>query len=268
METRPAARIVTALVGLPLLILVIGWGAPWHFSLLIFLVTAGSLYEYFSIAFPDRLGERLQGIGFGLLVSLDIFIPGFLDPRMWLSWVILGLFMSYLFTDGELKERYIRLGWAFLGVVYIGFLVPFLVLLHQSATGRKWVFFVLLVVMAGDSAAYWIGSTMGKRKLAPRLSPKKTVEGAVGNAAASLAVGLLGGKVLLPALSLWETLWLALVMNLLGQTGDLFESWIKRAFAVKDSGSLIPGHGGLMDRMDSLIFPVVFLTYYLRLFHP
>lgn len=268
METRPAARIVTALVGVPLLILIIGWGASWHFSLLIFLVVAGSLYEYFSIAFPDSRRERLLGIAFGLAISLDVFIPGLLDARIWLGGVMVVLFLIHLFTDGELKERYNRFGWAFLGIVYLGYLVPFMVLLHRSPSGRQWLFFVLLVIMVGDTAAYLVGTSLGRHKLAPELSPKKTVEGAVGSVAGSVLVGLIGGVALLPARPWWEIFLLSLVMSLVGQAGDLFESWIKRSFSVKDSGKLIPGHGGLMDRMDSLIFPVVFITCYLRLFHP
>lgn len=266
-ETRLIARVVTALVAIPLLVLVVGWGGPWPFALLIFLVTAGALHEYFSIAFPDRPRERFFGMLFGLLVSMDVFVPGLADPRLWLGWLMIALFLSYFCMDGALKERYVRLGWAFLGIGYLGFLLPFWILLHRSPLGREWVFFVLLVVMVGDTAAYLVGSSIGRRKLAPEISPGKTVEGAAGSVAASLVVGLLAGRIFFPEVSSGEILLLSLTMSLLGQAGDLFESWIKRSFGVKDSGRLIPGHGGLMDRMDSLIFPVVFIAYYLRLFH-
>jgi phosphatidate cytidylyltransferase len=96
------------------------------------------------------------------------------------------------------------------------------------------------------------------------VSPNKTVEGAVASTVASLTAGVVTGYFLLPAYSWFELAGIALVMSVLGQVGDLFESWIKRVFAVKDSGSILPGHGGLLDRLDSLIFPLVFITYYAR----
>jgi len=125
----------------------------------------------------------------------------------------------------------------------------------------------LLVVMAGDSAAYFIGRRFGKRKLAPTLSPGKTVAGAWGYLLGAVIVGLAVAALVLREFSWVEILLLSSVLAVLGQAGDLFESWIKRLSAVKDSGSILPGHGGLLDRLDSLIFPAVFTTAYLRIFH-
>ncbi|HWH77189.1 MAG TPA: phosphatidate cytidylyltransferase, partial [Candidatus Binatus sp.] len=107
----------------------------------------------------------------------------------------------------------------------------------------------------------------GKKKLAPGLSPGKTVEGAWGYLAGALLFGLLGGAILVNEVSWIEIFLLSATIGIMGQIGDLFESWIKRVFAVKDSGTLLPGHGGLLDRLDSLIFPAVFTTTYLRIFH-
>ena len=132
----------------------------------------------------------------------------------------------------------------------------------------KWFFFVLLVIMVGDTAAYAVGTCLGRKKLFPEISPGKTVEGAIGSTSASLLAGVIGGSFLLPTSPWLEMLGISLVLSILGQIGDLFESWIKRVFGVKDSSALLPGHGGLLDRMDSLIFPVVFATYYLRILHP
>ncbi len=261
------SRVITALAGIPLLIVIIGWGLPWHFSLLVFLATTVSLFEYFFIAFPGRWRERILGILSGVLVSLGILIPGFPESGLWLSGAIVVTFSTYLFFEEKLQERYNHLGWTLLGTLYIGYLVPHFVLLYRSH-GREWVFFVLLVIMAGDTAAYFVGSFLGRRKLSPEISPGKTVEGALGGIGASVLTGVMGAKFLLPGVPWLETLWLSLVLSVLGQAGDLFESWIKRVFSVKDSGNLLPGHGGLLDRMDSLIFPVVFTTHYLRLLYP
>jgi len=178
------------------------------------------------------------------------------------------LFASVLWGSGQLAERFNRLSWMLLGGFYIGFLVPQLALLFQLEDGRAWVAFVFVVIMAGDSSAYFIGKRIGKRKLAPQLSPSKTIEGAIAYMIGSVVIGM-GAKMLLPLpAQMLEIVFLALVLSVLGQVGDLFESLIKRAFTVKDSGELLPGHGGVLDRLDSLIFPVVFTTFYLKVIHP
>lgn len=260
-------RVITALVGIPILIFIIGRGGPRLFSLLVFLVTVSALYEYFHFAFPGRWREQTLGVLFGVLVSLGTLIPGLREPGLWLGGVIVFAFSSYLFFGDKLVERYQHLGWTLLGTLYIGYLFPHIFLLYQYPAGREWVFFVLLVIMAGDTVACLVGTLLGRKKLSPEISPTKTVEGALGAIAASVLAGVFGGKFLLPAIPWLELLLLSLVLSLLGQVGDLFESWIKRVFCVKDSGTLLPGHGGLLDRVDSLIFPVVFVTYYLRLLH-
>ena len=268
MNTQIRSRVITASVGVPLLILVIGWGSAAQFSLLVFLVTLVALCEYFLIVFRERWKERTLGIVSGVLVSLGIVIPGISEPGLALAIAILLAFSTYLFSGGKLEARFQHLGWTVLGALYVGYFVPHLVLLRQSHDGRAWVSFLLLVIMSGDTAGYFAGTSLGKNKLCPEISPGKTVEGALASLAASLVVGVLGGTFLLPTISWVESLLLSLVLSVLGQTGDLFESWIKRVFSVKDSGYLLPGHGGLLDRMDSLIFPVVFITYYLRWLHP
>jgi phosphatidate cytidylyltransferase len=121
--------------------------------------------------------------------------------------------------------------------------------------------------MVGDSAAYFAGRRFGIRKLAPQISPGKTIAGAWGYLAGAALAGFLCAWLVFERFNWTEILLLALIAGVLGQLGDLFESWLKRVFAVKDSGSLLPGHGGLLDRLDSLIFPAVFTSAYLRLFH-
>ena len=268
MNTQLRSRVITASLGIPLLILIIGWGRALHFALLVFLVTVVALGEYFYIVFRDRLKERNFGILLGVLVSLGLVIPGHPEPGLSLAVGILLAFSGYLFSGGGLEERYRHLGWTLLGALYAGYLVPHLALLYQSRDGRSWVFFVLLVIMSGDTAGYFVGSSWGKNKLYPEISPAKTVEGALASLAASIVAGVVGGQFLLSAIPWVESVLLSAVLSILGQVGDLFESWIKRVFSAKDSGRLLPGHGGLLDRIDSLIFPVVFITYYLRLLHP
>ena len=249
-------------MAIPALIWVVGRGRPEYFSFLVFIVTLICLLEYYAMAFPGQWRQRVIGVVAGLFAD-----PGLPNGGAWFSGMIVLLFTIYLFFSGKREERFHHLVWTLLGTLYIGYLIPHAALLYRLSDGKEWVFFVLLVIMVGDTAGYFVGSLLGRRKLFPEVSPGKTVEGAVGSLAASLLAGAIGGRLFLPVNPWLEILGISLVLSLLGQVGDLFESWIKRAFAVKDSGAILPGHGGLLDRMDSLIFPFVFMTYYLRALH-
>jgi phosphatidate cytidylyltransferase len=266
-DTDLSRRLATAGIGIPLLVLLIGWAPSWLFSGIFFLLTVAALREYFTMAFPQSWQDQCMGIAFGTAISCAVFLNEGLDAATWLSAVLLIGFAAYLFTAGKPVERLNRLLFTLLGGFYIGYLFPQWVLLFRQPHGRAWVFWVLLVVMVGDTVAYFAGRTFGTRKLAPEISPGKTVEGAYGYVAGAIVAGLIGATFLFEQILWPEIFALSLATSILGQIGDLFESWIKRAFAVKDSGNLLPGHGGLLDRLDSLIFPAVFTTTYLRVFH-
>ena len=268
MESNLRSRALTAIVGIPLLILLVGWGPVWAFAGVFVVLVIEALREYFVMTFPGRVKEQLWGILFGLSLSLVLLLSGVSKGDLGLSLLFVLFFSIYLFMSGKLEERLKRLAWTLVGAVYLGYLLPHWVLLFRMPHGRAWVFFVLLVIMAGDTAAYFIGTCFGTRKLAPEISPGKTVEGALGYVAGSVIVGCLGAKFLITELGATEVIALSAMLSILGQIGDLFESLIKRVFAVKDSGILLPGHGGLLDRLDSLIFPAVFATTYLKVFHP
>lgn len=267
MDRNLKARFATAAVGLPLLGWLVGWGAPWLFSLTFFVLTVAALQEYFAMSCPGDPGRQWCGILFGSAIGLTVMLIPTPAAALCLGMLLLFLFASTLWSSGSIAERFNRLGWTLLGGFYIGFLVPQLALLFQLKDGRGWVAFVLVVIMAGDSSAYFIGKYFGKRKLAPELSPSKTVEGAIAYLIGSVVIGLLARMVLSLPVGPGEIVVLSLVLSVLGQIGDLFESLIKRAFAVKNSGELLPGHGGVLDRLDSLIFPVVFATFYLKVIH-
>ena len=268
MDGNLKARIATAAVGLPLLAWLVGWGSPWLFALSFFLLTVAALREYFAMICPGDPWRQRCGILFGSAIALVVILVPVPAAAVWLSVLLIILFASALVPGGSLAERFNRLGWTLLGGLYIGFLVPQLALLFQLKDGRAWVAFVFLVIMAGDTSAYFIGKRFGKRKLAPELSPSKTVEGSIAYVSGSMLIGTLAMAFLPLPVGILEIVLLALIMSILGQIGDLFESLIKRAFTVKDSGELLPGHGGVLDRLDSLIFPVVFATFYLQVMHP
>jgi phosphatidate cytidylyltransferase len=256
------------LVGIPLLILIVGRGDPLLFTGLFLLLNLAALHEFFAMAFPGRAGEQVLGVIFGIGVCLRVLQIDALEGDIGLSLLLLLYFCLYLFMRGELKDRLVRLALVLLGGFYLGYLLPHWILLFRLAQGRYWVAFLLFVIMSGDTVAYFVGIRFGAKKLAPKISPGKTVEGSLGYIGGSTAAGLVAGRWLFPELSGGEVAALSLTLSILGQLGDLFESWIKRAFAVKDSGHLLPGHGGILDRLDSLIFPAAFTSAYLRIFHP
>jgi len=255
------SRIITAILGIPILGLVIGFGRPWSFFVMMIVVTGIALWEYFAIVFPGRPVEKILGVMLGLLVFFGALSLGI---SVGLSLVlIVGIVGVSLLS----KKTWGRLEWSLLGWVYIGFLFSHWVFLYETPAGKQWVFFVLLVIMAGDTAGYFVGTRFGRRKIYPRISPNKTLEGTVAVLIAGVLTGLLYSPLFLSQVSLPEALVLSFLLSVLGQVGDLFESWIKRSFSVKDSSALLPGHGGILDRMDSLVFPTVVTAHYVKLFH-
>lgn len=268
MDANLKSRLATAAVGIPLLIGWVGWSPPWLFSAIFFVLTVAALREYFVIAFPYRWKDQWLGIIFGVGLSAAVFLAPWIHPSVAIDITLLAGFAACLFSAGAVAERLNRLWIVLLGGFYLGYFLPHWVLLFQVAHGRVWVFWVLAVIMAGDTFAYFVGRRWGGRKLAPEISPAKTVAGAVGYSIGAMIVGVVGKFFLGESTGWLEALALAFVLSVLGQVGDLFESSIKRVFAVKDSGDLLPGHGGLLDRFDSLIFPAVFTTAYLKVFHP
>ncbi|MGH7794402.1 MAG: phosphatidate cytidylyltransferase [Candidatus Binatia bacterium] len=268
MDANLSLRTGTAAVVVPLLVLLIGWSPPWLFAVVLFILTAAALREYFAMAFPHRWQDQCVGVVFGLALSGGIFLSERLDLASWLGAPFLIVFSIYLFAPGTLNERLNRLLFTLLGGIYAGFLFPHWVVVFRHAHGRAWISWILLVIMIGDTVAYFVGRSFGYRKLAPEISPGKTVAGAWGYLAGAVFAGIAGAMLLFDRLSWVEISVLALMLGILGQLGDLFESWLKRVFEVKDSSQLLPGHGGLLDRLDSLIFPAVFMSTYLKVFHP
>jgi phosphatidate cytidylyltransferase len=268
MDANLSLRIATAAIAVPLLVWVIGWSPSWIFPVLVSFLTFGALWEFFAMAFPRAPNARHLGILFGLALSAAVFFEDRLPVIQWLGVVFLIGFSASLLTARALAEGLNRLCFTLLGAAYAGFLLPQWVLLFRQPHGRAWTFWVLFVVMIGDTAAYFVGRGIGSKKLAPQISPGKTVEGAWGYLGGAVFAGLVAAKFLFEQFNWIEIIILSVVLGVLGQLGDLFESWMKRVFAVKDSGKLLPGHGGLLDRLDSLIFPAVFTSAYLRVFHP
>ena len=246
---------------------IVGWSPLWFFGIVIFLLTVAALREYFVMAFPGQIQDQTAGVFFGMVLFYLTAVLGGSGLEVGLDLVLMACFLVYLFLRGSLEERLRRLAYTLLGILYLGYLMPHWVILFRLPEGRAWVFFVLAVIMTGDTMAFFVGKYFGSRKLAPSISPGKTVEGAMGYLLGSMAAGGVLAQFWISGVSGSEGVTLAAVLGVLGQLGDLFESWLKRSFAVKDSGMSLPGHGGFMDRLDSLILPAVFTTAYLKVFH-
>jgi phosphatidate cytidylyltransferase len=223
------------------------------------------MYEYYRMALPERSFEVWPA---AILGTMLIFLPFIGGERLALAGVT-GLFMVFallfLFRIRDIETAAREIAYAALAFLYIPFLLMHLVLLRQTTYGVQWLLLIMLIVMTNDSAAYYIGCAFGKNRLYPLVSPKKSIEGSLGGLAGSIAGTMLAKFTLFPQLTLMDALLTAVFIGILGQAGDLFESLLKRSFGVKDSGSIIPGHGGMLDRMDSILFAAP-ATYYYAIF--
>jgi phosphatidate cytidylyltransferase len=149
-----------------------------------------------------------------------------------------------------------------LGVVYVSFLTSHFILLRKLEEGIYWIILVLVIAIIGDTVALYVGKSLGKRKLIPAVSPGKTVEGTIGLIAGSTLAAFLYGFFFLSSIAVFHFVIVGFTGSIIGQLGDLGESAIKRHYGRKDASSLLPGHGGLLDRLDSLIFVAPFVYYY------
>lgn len=210
----------------------------------------------------ERSAEKVVASLLGTMLLFS-FLPGrpiVFQAALVVSFLLIGLLFLFRFKDLTTVATHVAL--VAFALLYVPLLMGHLVLLRSLPFGREWIFLVLFIVMSGDSAAYLTGISIGKRRLYPAISPKKSIEGSVGG----LLGGLLGAFVakiwFFSALDWVDCTLLALVLGVLGQLGDLFESMLKRGFGVKDSGTIIPGHGGMLDRLDSLLFAFPPAYYY------
>ncbi len=245
--------------------LFIQYASGFWFNLFVLLAALLGLEEYLRpVLTAGRRGEKLLALAAGASIAAIIAWgrPDLLAPLLVLWFFIFSL--VFLFRYRSLPTVISEAALLMFGLLYIPLLLGHLGLLHQGAHGKAWVFLVLLVVMASDSAAYFTGVSLGRHKLYPAISPNKSIEGALGGLAGSLGGAFLARVWFFPALSPLDCLLLGLGLGILGQLGDLFESMFKRSFGVKDSGALFPGHGGILDRLDSLLFAFPAAYYYSR----
>jgi len=266
-------RALTALVLIPVVLVLVFLGPKWQwlFSLAVAVVAMLAGWEYLGLA--HRCGANPPRIA--VMVALAaLFVVHFQWPdETPASFGILGMgLLVYCTFLKPVQGTMADAAASIFCLLYTGLTLLALPTLHELSNGPSLLAFLLCVIWVGDTAAYYVGRALGRHKMAPTLSPGKTWEGAVGSLAGAMLVTY--GLVQLAALlqkwdiallsypdDLWYWLILAAVVNAAGQVGDLSESGLKRSAGVKDSGSLLPGHGGVLDRIDALLLAAPVLWY-------
>ncbi len=250
-------RILSALVGAPLLLFITWLGSYYLASLVVGLALLG-LREFLKIGEKAGLITRSILVVIFCAIWLVFFLAGYTAWLLPFSliWFIL-VFGSYALKYPEISLT--EASFSFMAIVYPVALFTYLFFLRELSNGLSWCFFAFLLVWITDTGAFFIGTAFGKRKLAPRVSPNKSVEGAIGGVLFAVILGF-GFWMITKQGNLTAILFLSVLTSIVSQIGDLFESALKRSAGVKDSGDLIPGHGGILDRFDSFLFalPVVY----------
>jgi len=268
-------RFLTAIVGLPILIAAV-WFDDSFPTFTIFVAAWGvvAALEFYRLVKVDKVPQLAWfGMVWTLLFILSrdsglleiikpYFDTGLLSPLLLTSAITLSLIG--LLVRRPKEQAFNSWAWTMAGVLYTGWLLSYLVALRGSTDGRNWVLLALFATFASDTAAFFIGRTWGRRKLEPTISPAKTWEGSIGGICGAIIMTWL---FTLPTplqvpIPWWQGIILGLLVSIFGQFGDLIESLLKRNMGVKDSSHLLPGHGGLLDRMDSVVFAAVLVYYY------
>jgi len=258
-------RVITALWGIPLLIAAVWFDKPlpW-FTILLAIWGLLAVFEFYRMVAASKIAPLTY---FGLVWTL-LFIMSphfdydFLTPLLLTAGVMLSLI--WLLLRRQKEGAFIGWAWTIAGILYVGWLLSYFVALRGLDDGRNWVFLALAANFGSDTAAFFTGRALGRHHLAPSISPGKTWEGAIGGIFGAIMVSLLFTLPIplsLP-LSYWHAILLGLLVSIFGQLGDLVESLLKRNMGVKDSGKLLPGHGGFLDRIDSVVFAGIVVYYY------
>lgn len=262
-------RIITGLTGAVLLVTGVWWSA-WTYFIVFGIISSLSLFEFYKlIRLSGREVNSTLGVIFGLILYSGVFFylnSGF-DPIYFLL-LIPSLFLVFvveLFRAG--KNPFSIISYTILGVFYVA--VPFALLTASSYFSGEYspslVFGLLIIIWGNDIGGYIAGKSFGKHKLYEKISPKKTWEGSIGGVLLGMSASLVLSY-FFEVLSVFQWLGMSLLIVVMGSIGDLVESMLKRSLDIKDSGSMIPGHGGFLDRFDGLIFSLPFVSGYLLIF--
>ncbi len=251
-------RVLTALALIPIVAWVVLWAEPWIFLAVLVAVACLCYREYNDIAAGYGFGAPgVLGYGAGVLLLVWWDVPW---PAL-VGLTVLALVM--VMREQDLAHALPRAALLVIGILYVFGCWKCARPLREL--NPHWLMYGLILNWVGDIGAYYIGRPFGKHKLAPRVSPKKSWEGSIASVFTSTVLGTLYLQRFLPSVPLWQAAALTVAANIAGQFGDLAESAMKRGAHVKDSGAILPGHGGFLDRVDSTLFSLPVIYAYLRL---
>lgn len=267
-------RLLTAFIAIPLLIWIIWWGPAWAFNLLVLLAVLIGVREFQVMA--EKVGYQgprwVAWLGsVGVLIGVWLKRPALTEASVAATMAV-GM-IAHMAYRRSIETALVSTSATIAGVVYVAVLASYLIRVRMIEDGltplsAQLLLFFLLVNWAADTSAMFVGKRFGRRPLLPVISPKKTVEGGLGGLMGSLVGASLAQLWFFPQMPLGHALLLGLVMGGVGQVGDWCESLLKRSAKLKDAASILPGHGGMLDRLDSLLFNAPILYYYYRFFWP
>ena len=270
-----ATRFISAVIGIPIILIIAFVGLPWLSVLVAIIACLGTL-EFYRMA--EKMGARpavLLGITWSL--SFTLSAHGYDWMTSWialggvivtLSWHQIGrlsnvqLFARIGVTSLGFRHDLVSWFYTTAGAFYVGWTLSLLLLLRQEINGLEWFLVVILGTFTTDTGAFLTGKALGKRLLAPDISPNKTVEGAIGGFLTGATAVVLLAYSLNLNISILESIVLGAMIGISAQMGDLIESKLKRAAGVKDAGHIIPGHGGILDRVDSIVLVIVVVYHF------
>ncbi|HKQ98061.1 MAG TPA: phosphatidate cytidylyltransferase [Candidatus Polarisedimenticolia bacterium] len=263
-------RVLSAVVFLPIFWLIVKKLGTGTYELLLLAAALLGLFEMYALAAARGLRvHRLPGTVVALLLLASFAAPAAVRLEYGLVFALIVLPVASLWRGGDWGAALGEIGATLFAACFVGVFFGYLLALRLltdspmgDENGSDLVFLLFFIVWAGDTAAYVVGRFLGRRPLAPKVSPKKTVEGAIGGIAGSLLAAVVARAWFMHRLRPADVLILGLVLGLVGMVGDLVESMLKRGAGVKDSARLVPGHGGLLDRVDSLLYAAPVLYYY------
>ncbi len=261
-------RVLSSIVLIPLLLLAIWFGSPW-FSIVVGIAALLGLIEFFSMTDQMRLQPRtIVGLLWTIFFIISAQYSAYLEDHdlsiiplaLAVSAVLISILIIAISRSFQ-REVLVLWSWSLVGLFYMGFFLGHWIQL-MNEYGRDWVLLALFSTFAVDTTAYFVGRTWGKHKMAPSISPGKTWEGAVGGFIGAIVAAVL--LALLPNIDMayWKIIILGCLIGVFAQLGDLTESKLKRTMGVKEAGSIIPGHGGILDRLDSIVFVGVVVYYW------
>lgn len=258
-------RWLTSIVAVPLLVTLLYFHHRWVFYTVVLAASVKGLLEWIRMTTPE-LPSALKVFGVLLNVLLFHFFAGgpFSHTLFILCLWVMGPLGFFLFSSQDRRQQAAdAVGKMTLGFLYICLPLGLLIVMDRHPRGNLWILFLLTVIFLGDTGAFYLGRAFGKKKLHPSVSPNKTWAGAIGGFFSSIAAGLVFSYVFRLGGFPWQAAALSGGLSVCGQIGDLVESMIKRNAGVKDSGRILPGHGGMLDRVDALLFAIPLLYLYL-----